>query len=259
MRSILILLFVGLSFHSYGQDFPEKSNRLINDYAKVLTNIEVADLENLLVKYDNETSVQIAIVIMPTLDGYPVDDYAFQLGEKWGVGQGETDNGALVLVSVDERKMWIATGYGLEGVLPDAIIKRIIQNEITPQFKGRRYYHGLKAGVDAIILATKGEYANQGNGDGGSNSGAGKSIPLVFLVGGIWLIVMITKSMQVRRHARINGLGFWAAWMLLNSATRRHGGSYSSFSGGSGGFGGGGSFGGFGGGSFGGGGAGGSW
>ena len=258
MRTVLILLLAGFSLISYGQDFPKKSNRLVNDYAKVLTQDEANDFENLLVKYDNETSVQITVVIMSTIDGYPIDDYAFELGEKWGVGQGDTDNGAVVVVSIDERKMWIATGYGLEATLPDAIVKRIIQNEITPQFKGGRYYHGLKAGADAMILATKGEYEGQGNGGGGS-SAAGKSIPLVLLIAGIWLIVMVTKSMQVRRHARLNGLSFWAAWMLLNSASRRHGGSYSSFRGGSGGFGSGGGFGGFGGGSFGGGGAGGSW
>lgn len=258
MRTIFILVLTGLSLISFGQDFPKKSDRLVNDYANVLTQQEATDLENLLVKYDNETSVQIAIVIMATIDGYPIDDFAFELGEKWGVGQGDTDNGAMVVVSIDERKMWIATGYGLEASLPDAMIKRIIENEIKPQFKGRRYYHGLKAGADAMILATKGEYEGQGNGAGGGKAGR-KGIPMIMLILGIWLIVMITKSMQVRRHARLNGLSFWAAWMLLNSASRRHGGSYSSFSGGSGGFGGGGGFGGFGGGSFGGGGAGGSW
>ncbi|MFT4526135.1 MAG: hypothetical protein ACI9FU_000010 [Granulosicoccus sp.] len=260
MKSVFILLLTGLSLISFGQDFPKKSDRLVNDYAKALTKSEVTNLENLLVKYDNETSVQIAVVIMSTIDGYPIDDYAFQLGEKWGIGQSGKDNGALILVSIDERKMWIATGYGLEATLPDAMAKRIIENEIKPQFKGRRYYQGLKAGADAMILATKGEYQGQGNGGGGGGqSGARNNIPFIFLIGGIWLLVMVVKSFQVNRHARLNGLGFMAAWMLLNSASRRHGGSYSNFSGGSGGFGGGGGFGGFGGGSFGGGGAGGSW
>ncbi len=258
MRWLIIISVALFSVFAHGQEFPSKPNRLVNDYANVLSQHEASELEALLVKYDNETSVQIAIAIMSTLDGYPIDDYTFELGEKWGVGSGETDNGALIVVSIDERKMWIATGYGLEGTLPDALIKRIIQNEITPQFKGRRYYHGLKAGVDAMILATKGEYEGKGN-VGQGQGGWGKGIPLIILIGVIWLIVIIAKSMQVRRHAKLNGLGFWAAWMLLNSASKRHGGSWSSFRGGSSGFGGGGGFGGFGGGSFGGGGAGGSW
>lgn len=253
------LLYLALMFAPLlmvAQEFPEKPDQLVNDYAGVLSKQEQRELESLVVKYDQETSVQIAVVIMSTLDGYPIDEYAFELGEKWGVGQANTDNGAMVLVSIDERKIWIATGYGLESTLPDALVKRIIQNEITPQFKGRRYFHGLKAGVDAMILATKGEYEGQGSGNKGK---AGKTLPLFFLIGIIWLIVMVTKGIQVSRYAGINSIPFWTAWMLLNSSKRRHGGSWSNFSGGSGGFGGGGGFGGFGGGSFGGGGAGGSW
>lgn len=258
MKRLVAIFLLIIPLFSLGQAFPEKPNQLVNDYAGVLSSQERNDLENLVIRYDQETSVQIAVVIMSTLDGYPISDYAFELGEKWGVGQANTDNGAMVLVSIDERKIWIATGYGLEATLPDALVKRIIQNEITPQFKGRRYYHGLKAGVDAMILATKGEYQGQGTG-GGRKGKARKGLPLIFLIAFIWLIVMVTKAFQVRRYARINSLGFWAAWMLLNSARRSHSGSWSSFSGGSGGFSGGGGFGGFGGGSFGGGGAGGSW
>ena len=258
MSRFFLFLTILLPVLVSSQEFPAKLDQLVSDYAGVLNDQELAGLEELVARYDQETSVQIAVVIMRTLEGYPIDDYAFELGERWGIGQANTDNGALVLVSIDERKIWIATGYGLEATLPDALIKRIIENEITPQFKGGRYFHGLKSGVDAMILATKGEYEGQGNGNSGSRQGK-QAIPLIIFIGFIWLIVMATKGLQVKRYAGMNGLSFWTAWMLLNSSRRRHGGSWSSFSGGSGGFSGGGGFGGFGGGSFGGGGAGGSW
>ena len=253
-----LLLAVLLSFPSatQAQNFPNKSNRLVNDYTNTLSSSQVQRLEQKLVQYDNETSVQIAIVILKTLDGYPIDDYAFSLGEKWGVGSAGFDNGALVLVSMEERKMWIATGYGLESTVTDALCKRIVENEMKPRFRSGDFAGGLEAASDAIILASKGEYAGKGNGGGNGEAPPIGALVVIFLVFGF---VILIKAMQVRRYARVNHMGFWAAWMLLNAASRRHSGSWSSFSGGSGGFGGGGGFGGFGGGSFGGGGAGGSW
>ncbi|MBL4587042.1 MAG: TPM domain-containing protein [Flavobacteriales bacterium] len=256
MKNLLFIVLFAIPFGSFSQDFPERSNRLVNDYSNTLSKQEISKLEQKLVAYDRESSVQIAIVLMKTLDGYPIDQYAFELGEKWGIGQKENNTGALILVSMAERKMWIATGYGLEATLTDALSKRIIENEMKPRFKQKDYFGGLAAASEAMILATRGEY--QGN--GGNAGGNGKKAPLssFFIIIVIFGFVWLMKARQVRSYAHTNNLGFFAAWMLLNSASRRHGGSFSSFSGGSGGFGGGG-FGGFGGGSFGGGGAGGSW
>lgn len=254
MKNLLFVLILLIPFGALSQDFPAKSNRLVNDYSGTLSKADINSLENLLAQYDRESSVQIAIVVMKTLDGYPIDDYAFQLGEKWGVGQAGANTGALILVSMEERRMWIATGYGLEATLTDAMSKRIIENEMKPRFRNNDYAGGLAAAAQSIILVTRGEY--QGNGGGEDKKAPLGSFVFILLVFGIiWLI----KAKQVRDYSRVNNIGFWAAWMLLNSASRSHGGSYSSFSGGSGGFSGGGGFGGFGGGSFGGGGAGGSW
>ncbi len=256
MKIFLVILILAIPFSSFSQDFPERSNRLVTDYSNTLTKQELQDLESRLIAYDRESSVQIAIVMMKTLDGHPIDDYAFGLGEKWGVGRSGKDNGALVLVSMEERKIWIATGYGLEATLTDALCKRIIENEIRPAFKKSDYHGGLVAGTEAMIRATRGEYQGEG-GTGASKSTPFGSFAFILL---IFFIIWLVKAMQVRRYARLNHVGFWAAWMLLNASRRSHGGSWSSFSGGSGGFSGGGSsFGGFGGGSFGGGGAGGSW
>lgn len=240
---------------AFSQEFPSKSNRLVNDYSSTLSRSELNGLEDLLVKYYHESSVQIAIVVMKTLDGYPIDDYAFQLGEKWGIGQAGTNTGALILVSMQERKMWIATGYGLEATLTDAMSKRIIENEMKPRFRSSDYAGGLAAASNAIIEVTRGECQGNGGSNEGKSAPIGSFVFIILVFGTIWLI----KAKQVRDYSRVNHIGFWAAWMLLNSSSRRHGGSFSSFSGGSGGFSGGGGFGGFGGGSFGGGGAGGSW
>jgi uncharacterized protein len=249
MRNALFILLLSVPFALFGQDFPEKSNRLVNDYTNTLSESQVTQLEQKLVAYDKESSVQIAIVVINTLDGDDISDYAVRLAEKWGVGQSGTDNGALVLVSMEERKMWIATGYGLEATLTDAMSKRIIENEMKPRFRNNDYAGGLSAASDAIIQVTRGEY--QGAGDDS------ESLPplgsFVFTIAVLFIIFLI-KAKQARDYSRVNSLGFWAAWMLLSSSGRSHGGSYSSFSGDSGG-----DFGGFGGGSFGGGGAGGSW
>jgi uncharacterized protein len=261
---IVVFLLLGLAIiqnFAFAQEFPERTNRLVNDFSSTLSKEEVYELNTVLEEHENSSSIEIAIVLMPTLDGYPIEDYAFQLGEKWGIGKGTTDNGALILVSVSEHKLWIATGYGLEGSLPDGLIHRIVKDDIVPQFKAGSYFEGLKAGSEAIMLATKGEYEGQKKVNPEKTFGLLGIILLVFLV--IWIV----KAMQVKQYATMNHLTFWAAWALLNSASSKHSGSWSDFSGGRGHFGGGGfsggggggGFGGFGGGSFGGGGAGGSW
>jgi uncharacterized protein len=257
-RLLPLLLTLLLPLALLAQQFPERTDRLVNDFTGTLSAQESAELTALLEGYERESSIEIAIVIISTLDGYEISQYTFDLGEKWGIGKGGTDNGALLLVSRGDRKMWIATGYGLEGALPDALVSRIITNDILPRFKQDDYFGGLKAGALAIMQATKGEYV------GTPRASSGGSVN-IFLVMGIMLVIFLfvwgIKAAQVKEYARVNHLSFWAAWALLNSATSRHSGSYRHFSGGGSGFsgGGGGGFGGFGGGSFGGGGAGGSW
>ena len=259
IRNILLILLTVLSFNSFAQDFPDKPNRIVNDYANFLTTQEQNALENKLVNFSNQTSSQIAIAIVKTLDGYDAASYAFGLGEKWGVGQKGKNNGILILVKPkyanSKGEVFIATGYGLEGAVPDAITKRIVNNEILPYFKQGMYYKGLDEATNRIIELTKGEYSADEYRKATSNSG--KSIP----AGVIFIIVIIFSLLGRARRARHYAVGhnvpFWIAMGMLSSSNRSHGGSFGSFSSGSGSFGGG--FGGFGGGSFGGGGAGGSW
>lgn len=262
MRKTLLLFFVAFASSLAGQNFPEKPNppRLVNDLAGVLGADELNTLENKLVIYNDTTSTQLAIVLIHSLDGYPIDDYAIKLGEKWGVGQKNKDNGVMILAAIDDRKIFIATGYGLEGALPDALVKRIVENDIKPYFKAGDYYGGLDKGVDQIIALARGEYQGEPQRNRNIDSLPYKGI-LIFL--GIIMLIMVVKVRSARSYAHRNNIGFWAAWALLNAASGSQRGSWGGFTSGGGfgggGGGGGGGFGGFGGGSFGGGGAGGSW
>jgi uncharacterized protein len=150
---------------------------------------------------------------------------------------------------MEDRATFIATGYGMEGILPDAYAKRIVNNDIIPNFKEGKYYEGLDAATTTIMKTVSGEYTADGEME---------NIPwaMIALIVFIFLIVILSRVFAVRKHARVNHTSFWTAWMLMNAMTQRRG---RGFSGRGGGFGGNGGFGGFGGGGFGGGGAGGRW
>ncbi len=253
----LVIVFL-LPFAAFPQQFPEKPSppRLVNDFTNTLNSQELSALENKLVAYNDSTSTQVAIVMIHSLDGYPVDDYSFQLAEKWGIGQKGKNNGVLVFVAKDDRKIFIATGYGMEGVMPDGLVKRIVEQDIKPYFKQGDYYGGLDKGTDSMFRLAAGEYQAE-------PSNKKESSPILFILAVIFFIVMamVFKVRSVQKYAIVNNITFLAAWALLNQAGRVHHGSWGGFTGGggSGWSSGGGGFGGFGGGSFGGGGAGGSW
>ncbi|WP_460910499.1 TPM domain-containing protein, partial [Spirosoma areae] len=139
---------------------PNKPNppRLVNDFVGILSSTERAQLEEKLRVYNDSTSTQITIVIVKTTEPYPIGDFAFQVGRKWGVGQQGKNNGLVLAWATQTRKIFIAPGYGLEGAIPDAIAKRIITNTIAPAFKQEQYYQGLDAATTEIIQRAKGEY-----------------------------------------------------------------------------------------------------
>ncbi|WP_423149587.1 TPM domain-containing protein [Rubrolithibacter danxiaensis] len=243
---------------SFAQKFPEKPNRLVNDYTNTLTAEQAEQLERKLVAFDDSTSTQIAVVLINSLEGYDVADYAVRLAEQWGIGREKKNNGVLLLASLGDRRVTIQTGYGVEGALPDIIANRIIENEIKPNFKEGNYYQGLEQGTDAIIAATKGEYKN----DNPKKNNKGSKFPFGLIVIIIIIIVIISRKGGGGGGGRrvIGSRGgadlFW--WTLMSGMGRGNGRSGGGFGGGFGG-GGGGGFGGFGGGSFGGGGSSGSW
>lgn len=264
IKYTLLILLAVISLNSFAQDFPERSNppRIVNDYANFLSAQENQALENKLVQFNNQSSTQIAIVVVKSLDGYDPASYAFGLGEKWGIGQKGKNNGILILVKPKHQnskgEVFIATGYGLEGAVPDAIAKRIIENEIIPYFKQGMYYKGLDAATNRIIELTNGEYTAEQYKEATSRSDSGSAIPgaIIFLI--IIIFSFIGRAKRARHYSVGHNVPFWIA-MGMMSSNRSHGGSFGNFSSGGGSFGGGGGFGGFGGGSFGGGGASGSW
>jgi uncharacterized protein len=225
--------------------------RLVVDYTNTLAPDQKEALENKLVSFDDSTSNQIAVVIIETTGDYDISDYAVALGRAWGIGNKETNNGILLLVAKNDRKMWIATGYGLEGALPDATAKDIIESEIKPNFKENDFYRGLDQGTDAIIAATKGEYTAPEHYRNRKKDGEG--IPAIVIIIIVFIIISIIKrggggGHYNRRGYRNSSSALW--WLAAGSG---FGGGHSSGGSSSGGFGG------FGGGSFGGGGSGGSW
>ncbi len=263
-----ILAFIGIlftSFHGIAQDgIPEKPKpqRMVNDFASILSPAEVNALEQKLVRYNDSTSNQIIVVTVTDLGGRDETDFADRLGEKWGVGQKGKNNGIVILIKPTggqgERKTHIAVGYGLEGAVPDATAHRIYEEEMIPFFKKKQYYQGIDAAINTLISLTKGEFtAEQYNKRKSSgNSGLFKALFPIVVVIIIFIIMGISKG---KRGAISPGktLPFWLLFSMMGSGNRS-GGSWGGFSGGGGGDSGGG-FGGFGGGSFGGGGSGGSW
>ncbi len=261
MRKLIIFLAIIFGALTAQAEIPERPRPpvLVNDFANVLERNDQRRLEAQLEQFARETSTQIVVAIISDLEGNDPGDYAFRLGEKWGVGQKGKDNGLVVLVKPKTRaengQVFIATGYGLEGVLPDAVVNStIVENEMIPYFKKNDYYKGLESGLTVIMSITRGEYTAEYYQQNYSQKKGG-IFPFLFFFFLFFVILPIIRGRRRRFYSPGKSLPFWIALGMM-SGSRSHGGSFGNFSSGGGNFGG---FGGFGGGSFGGGGAGGSW
>jgi uncharacterized protein len=265
MKKLIIILLAGLFITSpgAGQDIPDPMQppRMVNDFSGLLEEGDREQLEKKLQDFYYETSTQIYIVILDDIAGYDISDFTFQLGEKWGVGTKDKDNGAVILLNPSQDRqtgdVYIATGYGLEGAVPDAITNRIIDFDLIPFFREQDYYGGLETATNTLIELTRGEYTAdeylQRNQPEGSSA-----IPAIVFILFVILFSIIGRARSARQYAMGHNVPFLLALFLASGSGRSHSGSFGSFRSGGGGFGGGG-FGGGGGGSFGGGGAGGSW
>jgi uncharacterized protein len=272
-KIVSFLCFLSILLPMKGQDFPDKTNppRLVNDFAGFFTVQEANMLENKLVAFNDSTSTQIAVVTVKSLGGYDKSDYAFKLAEKWGIGQKGKNNGILILIKPktenEKGEAFIAVGYGLEPVIPDAIARRVVDNEMLPNFREKQNFQGVDKAVSVLIsLANKeftaAQYAKVKPRKDQTVGGWVFFVIIFFVV----IFSIIGKIGKARNYSIGHDVPFWTAlWMLgmMNSSRTNHWNDFSSgggvFGGGGGDFGGGGGFGGFGGGSFGGGGAGGSW
>jgi uncharacterized protein len=264
MKKILLSLLIFSCLVTAAQNIPAPPNppRLVNDFAHVMTADQVQELEEKLVAYDDSTSIQIAVVTVQTTGDYVIEDYALKILRDWKIGNKSTNNGLVILAAIQDHKVYIATGYGMEGVVPDITSKQIIEDEIIPNFKQQNYYHGFDLAADAIIKASRGEYVAPSGYNQQKKHGTGGGNILGVIIFFIIILVLISRG-----GGRGGGGGLFnrsgvLPFLIGNmlGGMGRGGGGWSG-GGGGGGWsgGGGGGFGGFGGGSGGGGGAGGSW
>lgn len=264
-NSVFILALLSFSFGFAQFEIPEKPDfqTSVYDYINLLSASEKNTLENKLVKYSDSTSTQIVVAIIASTKGEYINYLATEWAHKWGIGQAKEDNGIFILLARDDRKIMIATGYGVEHLLTDAMSRRIIERDIIPYFKRNDYYGGLNRGADAIFEVLKGEY--QGT---RKSSGGGFPVGVIFFLIIIFIIILISISKHKRNGGNGDHFGgggnstrdILEAIILSNSGRggyRRSSGGFGGSSGG--GFGSGGFGGGFGGGGFGGGGASGGW
>jgi uncharacterized protein len=262
---VLVVLFSTiLNRGVFSQNIPDRPvpPRLVNDFARFLTAEEVNTLERKLVAFNDSTSTQIAIVIVPSLGGYDKSDYAQRLAEKWGIGQKGLNNGVLILVkpkTADSKgEVQIAQGYGLEGAIPDITCGEIVDYEVLPAFQSGDYYGGLNSATNTIISLARGEFT-AAQYEKSAKRKSGKETPIGIILFVLFIVIAMISGRSggsKNKHISTGGLPFWLLMGMMGSGRGSHGGSWGGFSGGGGG---GGGFGGFGGGSFGGGGAGGSW
>ena len=261
MKRILLILLTVFSFVvAFGQNVLPKPNppRLVNDAANVLSPEQVEILEHKLVALDDSTSNQIAVVLIKTLGDYAIEDYAVKLFREWGIGNKKTNNGILIIAAIDDRKVWIEVGYGLEGPIPDVTASSIYRNEIVPQFKEQNYYRGIDNAINALTKAAVGEYKVKKERKGNSGSSGGSILTFIIIL--VVIIMILGRGGRGGRGgSMMNRSGFSDVAQALLLSSLLGGGRGGGSSGGWGGGDSGGGFGGFGGGGSGGGGAGGSW
>ncbi len=274
--STVLLTFTGTAF---AFEVPPNDG-YVTDIANVLSPDQESALESDLTAYQNETSNEIAILIVETLEGESIADAAVEIGRKWGVGQADFNNGIMIVIAYADRKLFIATGYGMEGAVPDIVAKGIIDEDITPYFKQGKYFEGISAGISALKKHIGGEYTAERFKKKKSDSSGAAWIFFVCFILLQWLSAIFARTKSwwlggiVGSVAGIILVMIYSWWIsipilaligfLLDYAVsqnyKKNRGKASWWAGGGGGRGGSsGGFGGFSGGSFGGGGSGGGW
>jgi uncharacterized protein len=250
---LALFLLLALAPAAQGQTFPKLTGRVVDD-AGLLDPAREAALTEKLAALEKQSGRQLVVATIPDLQGYEIDQYGYQLGRAWGIGDKARNNGALLIVAPNERKLRIEVGYGLEGILTDALSSRIIRNAITPRFKAGDYPGGIEAGVDQIAtlmtLPPEEAKAQAAAAEAAERQGSGDGAGTVMAVFWIIIIAVIVLSMFSRggRKGRRHGGGMpiilWgpsdsgSGWGSGGSGWG--GGDGGGFSGGGGSFGGGG-------------------
>ena len=250
----LILILLSMSVSAQEIKLPERPDppRLVNDMAGMLNADEASALEQKLDTYNDSTSTQIAVVIISTLDGAEINQFSTELFHKWQIGQKGKDNGVLLFIAKNDRKLFITTGRGVEEFLPDAICKRIIEQIIKPQFKAGNYAQGINDGVDQMMVRLSGQFKGD---DNGGQVRSPFNFSWKWIIIGIVILFILSSLFGGGNNGQTysSGGGSSVLWFLLGMLSGGGGGSRGGDSDSGGGFGG------FGGGDTGGGGAGGDW
>jgi uncharacterized protein len=222
---------------------PSKPDRYFNDYAGVVSKETAYRFNEQLAQFERESSDQVVVAVFPKMQSdSDIADYTQRVAQAWGVGQKEPRNGVALFVFIEDRKMFIQVGYGLEGALPDATAFDITERHIKPLFRAGNYEAGLATGIDLIFKAIRGEYKGSGKTVAEQKRGSGFSGLLPFLIFVIVLIIISRLTRKLGGYGYSSGGGgpvfipSGGGW----SSGGGDGGGFSGFSGGGGSFGGGG-------------------
>jgi uncharacterized protein len=269
--AMAVLAFLALADPAAAQTFPPLTGRVV-DQAHLLSPAQVQDLTSKSEALQAQSKRQFVVATVNSLEGYPIEDYAYRLGRAWKIGSAKNNDGVVLVVAPNEHKVSIATGYGAGGYLTDAMSGVIIREAILPHFKQSPpdYGGGIEAGADQIIkqmsLPPEEAQKNVANAEKAQQQrqhSGGNPLPVFFwlMVVGFVVLSRIRRATGARYRTRSGGINPWVMLWGLNALSRGSGGGSSWGGGGSSWGGGGGGLGGFsgGGGSFGGGGASGSW
>lgn len=255
MKRIILLIIYSLLLTSaaYQQesgksliDNPSALTEYVTDNTGTLTAVQLGSLRKKLRGFYDSTSTQIVVYMVPSLNGEPIEEVALNIAVKNKIGRKGSNNGVLLLIAKNDRKLRIEVGYGLEGALTDALSKLIIKNDISPSFKAGDYYSGIDKGVDAIISAVKGEYKSSGNTDSDKTPDLAWLV-VVVPVGLVFLIIILAVVFGRKSGSGgyVSGSGYSSSsysssYSSSDSYSSSSSSSDSGFSGGGGDFGGGG-------------------
>lgn len=235
MKKILFLFLI-IPAIAFGQkDIPDPMNppRLVNDFANILSEGEESALEQKLQGYEDTTTTQMVVVTVPSLSDYEIEDYANRLFNKWEIGTKDKDNGLLILIAPNDRRLRIEVGYGLEGRIPDLFAHDVQETVLIPAIKEGNYYKGLNESINVFIAQAAGEYEGTPK---KSKKGPGTLFWIILI---IIILISIFGGGRGRRGSTFSSRGMGSGW-----GGSFGGGSWGGSSGGFGGFGGGGSGGG---------------
>ncbi|MCX6164714.1 MAG: TPM domain-containing protein [Ignavibacteriae bacterium] len=240
-----IFLYTGFIFSQEEKsksfsDNPTKLVQYVTDESRTLTSTDVKTLTQKLQNFDKQTSTQIVVYMIQSLDGESLEDVSNTIAEKNKIGRKGKDNGVLLFIAKKDRKIRIEVGYGLEGALTDAVSSQIIRNEIAPSFRNNNFYEGINKGTDAIISVTKGEYIADKKSTKGLDATTCLGLPIFIFV--IFGVIFFSIFMSIIR--RIFGFGRsvyskgnkWSNWggggFFGGGGSSGSSGGFSGFSGG---------------------------